>query len=86
VFVDIEKGGGERFRVSTCVGGRGGGVCFVEDGGSERESEVEIEHVSADTPMSVRAGLVRGSEALTLVLSCPRKVTCKLPPFKLCNH
>jgi hypothetical protein len=78
-----EKGGGESVRVSTCVGSRGGGACFVERGGGERrECEVELECLSADPPMAVRAWLVRGSDALTLVLFGPKTVTCKLPPFK----
>jgi hypothetical protein len=50
-----EKGGGESIRVSTCIGSRRGRACLVERGGGERESEVELEHVSA---MAVRAWLV----------------------------
>jgi hypothetical protein len=64
-----EKGSGERVPVSTCVGSRGGGGCFVERGGGERsKGKVELEQVSADAPMAVRACLVCRYEALMLVL------------------
>jgi hypothetical protein len=40
VVVDIDKGGDESLRVSTCVGSRGGGACYVERGGGERREIV----------------------------------------------
>lgn len=38
------KAGGEKVRVSTCIGRRGG-TCFGERGGERRESEVELDEL-----------------------------------------
>jgi hypothetical protein len=73
-----EKGGGDSVRISTCAGSRGGGACFVENLSTcRRRSE------ASDAGPSVTTVL---EQCVLVPYARTFPVSCKLPPFELCNY